>query len=178
GVQTCALPISRVAPAGTDLGMHTVYRWWAEAGGLGLEVSMEPEGPWTFPVPRMGVHLELPARVERVEWFGRGPGEAYRDVGRAARVGRFDRKIDAPQTRPRGPGPPAPGSGPPRHRHRRVRAGRAAPAHLARRTPHLQAAVVPGGVTFTGRYGRGPVGTHPPDGVRCGRPSPGPAVPM
>lgn len=90
---------TRVAPAGTDLGMHTVYRWWAEAGGLGLEVSMEPEGPWTFPVPRMGVHLELPARVERVEWFGRGPGEAYRDVGRAARVGRFDRTIDALQTR-------------------------------------------------------------------------------
>ena len=59
---------------------------------------MEPDGEWPFPVPRIGVHLELPASIERVEWFGRGPGETYRDVGRAARVGRFERTIDALQT--------------------------------------------------------------------------------
>ena len=33
-----------------------------------------------------------------VEWFGRGPGEAYRDTRRAARVGRFAASVDELQT--------------------------------------------------------------------------------
>jgi beta-galactosidase len=36
--------------------------------------------------------------VDRVEWFGRGPGEAYPDSRSAARVGRFSASVDALQT--------------------------------------------------------------------------------
>ena len=53
-------------------------------------VDVEPgraSGP--FPLPRLGLRLALPAALDRVEWFGRGPGEAYPDTRRAARVGRF-----------------------------------------------------------------------------------------
>ena len=44
------------------------------------------------------LRLALPAALDRVEWFGRGPGEAYRDTRRAARVGRFAASVDELQT--------------------------------------------------------------------------------
>ena len=39
-----------------------------------------------------------PRGLDRLEWFGRGPGEAYRDTHRAARVGRFAASVDELQT--------------------------------------------------------------------------------
>jgi beta-galactosidase len=42
--------------------------------------------------------MAVPAGPTRVEWFGRGPGEAYADTGRAARVGRFAATVAALQT--------------------------------------------------------------------------------
>jgi beta-galactosidase len=41
----------------------------------------------------------VPAAIERVEWFGLGPGEAYADARLGARVGRFATTVDAWQTR-------------------------------------------------------------------------------
>jgi beta-galactosidase len=42
--------------------------------------------------------MAVPAGLRRVEWFGRGPGEAYADTGRAARVGRFTASVEELQT--------------------------------------------------------------------------------
>jgi beta-galactosidase len=89
---------SRVAPAATDLGMATTYRWSAVPGGLRLEVEVVPEGDWPCPLPRLGLRMAVPAGLRRVEWFGRGPGEAYADTGRAARVGRFAATVEELQT--------------------------------------------------------------------------------
>ncbi|HJU01792.1 MAG TPA: glycoside hydrolase family 2 TIM barrel-domain containing protein [Actinomycetes bacterium] len=89
---------ARVAPAATDLGVVAVYRWSAVPGGLRLEVETTPEGEWPCPLPRVGVRMAVPAGLDRVEWFGRGPGEAYADTGRAARVGRFTAAVAELQT--------------------------------------------------------------------------------
>jgi beta-galactosidase len=89
---------SRVAPAATDVGMATTYRWSAVPGGLRLEVEVAPEGDWPCPLPRLGLRMAVPAGLRRVEWFGRGPGEAYADTGRAARVGRFAATVEELQT--------------------------------------------------------------------------------
>ena len=89
---------TRVAPAATDLGMAATYRWSAVPGGLRLEVSVVPEGAWPCPLPRLGLRMAVPATLDRVEWFGRGPGEAYADTGRAARVGRFSASVAQLQT--------------------------------------------------------------------------------
>ncbi|MDP4506976.1 glycoside hydrolase family 2 TIM barrel-domain containing protein [Nonomuraea turcica] len=91
---------TRVAPAATDLGMRATYRWTlAGDGGLLLSVDLEPEGEWRDPIARLGVTMTLPrTAVERVTWFGRGPGEAYPDTGMAARVGRWTASIDELQT--------------------------------------------------------------------------------
>jgi beta-galactosidase len=104
---------SRVAASGAHFGLRADYRWTADVGvGLGvhagaetggrlwLTVTVTPEGPWPCPLPRLGVALEIPgfAADARVEWFGLGPGEAYRDTGQATRVGRYQASVAAMQT--------------------------------------------------------------------------------
>ena len=89
---------TRVAPAATDLGMLTTYRWTADGEALVLTVDVAPEGPWTDPIPRLGLRMALPAGIDTVEWFGGGPGEAYADSARSAVVGRYRRSVDALQT--------------------------------------------------------------------------------
>jgi beta-galactosidase len=89
---------TRVAAATTNLGFLTEYRWSASGDALRLRVDMTPDGPWWCPLPRVGVRLGLPGRFDNVEWFGRGPGEAYPDMREAARVGRFTSTVDDMQT--------------------------------------------------------------------------------
>jgi beta-galactosidase len=89
---------TRVGMAASDAGLLATYTWRAEGDGLLLTVDVAPEGEWAVPLPRLGVRLSLPAAFDRLEWFGRGPGEAYRDTRRAARVGRFTASIDELQT--------------------------------------------------------------------------------
>ncbi|WP_159944823.1 MULTISPECIES: glycoside hydrolase family 2 TIM barrel-domain containing protein [unclassified Nocardiopsis] len=89
---------TRLAPPARDFGMGVAHRWSGSGGRLLLTVEAEAGGEWPCPLPRLGVRTALPAAVDRVEWFGRGPGEAYRDVSQAARVGRFTSTVDGLQT--------------------------------------------------------------------------------
>ena len=86
---------TRVAAAGHDRCLNVRYRW---TPGLLCTIEIEPEGDWPFPLPRLGARMALPAAIDRVEWFGLGPGEAYADARLAARVGRHERTVDAWQT--------------------------------------------------------------------------------
>jgi beta-galactosidase len=99
---------TRVAPAALDLGLLTTYRWsaghdadhadHADQNMVNVTVTVEPQGTWTVPLPRLGTRMSLPARLERMEWFGAGPGESYPDSAIAARIGRFSAGIDDLQT--------------------------------------------------------------------------------
>ncbi|WP_019609377.1 glycoside hydrolase family 2 TIM barrel-domain containing protein [Nocardiopsis sp. CNS-639] len=89
---------TRLAPAAQEFGMRAAYRWGTDGERLLLTVEAEAEGEWPCPLPRFGVHVGLPASLGEAEWFGRGPGEAYRDVSQAARVGRFSSTVDGLQT--------------------------------------------------------------------------------
>jgi beta-galactosidase len=89
---------TRVGIAAWDAGVLATYTWAPTGNGLLLTVDVLPEGEWPFPLPRLGLRLALPAGLDRVEWFGRGPGEAYPDTRRAARVGRFEASVDELQT--------------------------------------------------------------------------------
>jgi beta-galactosidase len=90
---------TRTAPAAIDAGFHSTMRWVPLAGGgLLLDVSVQPEGEWTGPIPRLGLVWSLPAELDGVTWYGGGPGEAYPDTRQAARVGRFTSSVDALQT--------------------------------------------------------------------------------
>ncbi|MFC7327150.1 glycoside hydrolase family 2 TIM barrel-domain containing protein [Marinactinospora rubrisoli] len=94
-----------VAPAATDLGFDVEYLWSADPAGdaLRLEVAVRPRGAWPCPLPRVGVRMSLPERIDRVEWFGAGPHESYPDMRRSARVGLWSARVaelQAPCVRP------------------------------------------------------------------------------
>ena len=76
----------RIAPAGGDFGFLASLTWTAD-GMLFIQVA--PDGTWPCPLPKIGLRLVLDAAVAEVTWFGRGPGEAYRDTNSATRVGWF-----------------------------------------------------------------------------------------
>lgn len=61
---------------------------FSPSGSLDFHVSGTPAGinlPKTL--PRIGVTLGLPASFQQTEWFGRGPGESYRDMKLSQPVG-------------------------------------------------------------------------------------------
>jgi beta-galactosidase len=89
---------SRLAPAGSPWGFQVGYQWTPDGAGVRLRVELVPVGHWPEPLPRIGVRLTLPAELHEVCWFGAGPGEAYRDMRAAARIGRFSSTIDDLQT--------------------------------------------------------------------------------
>ncbi|TKA78722.1 hypothetical protein B0A55_04532 [Friedmanniomyces simplex] len=58
-------------------------------GSLSIKIRGTPSGlnlPKTL--PRIGVTLGLPKSFQKVEWFGRGPGESYKDMKLSQKVGR------------------------------------------------------------------------------------------
>jgi beta-galactosidase len=83
-----------IAAAGQEAGIATEYHWSTEGADLILTVSVEPRGDWSCGLPRLGVRLAVPGALDRVEWFGLGPGEAYPDSRLAARVGHFTSTVD------------------------------------------------------------------------------------
>jgi beta-galactosidase len=90
---------TRTAPAALDAGFSSTMRWTPLAGGgLLLDVFVQPDGEWPGPIPRLGLVWSLPAQLDDVTWYGGGPGEAYPDTRRAARIGRFTSTVDAMQT--------------------------------------------------------------------------------
>ncbi|GAA3248297.1 glycoside hydrolase family 2 TIM barrel-domain containing protein [Nonomuraea helvata] len=95
---------ARLAAVGSSSALGMVYRWTAcdgpDAGQapLRLECTVTPDGAWSVPLPRLGIAMSLPGTDAEVEWFGLGPGEAYRDSRTAARVGRHRSTVSAMQT--------------------------------------------------------------------------------
>ena len=89
---------TRVGAAGTALGLDVVYRWSAEAERVWLTVAITPRGSWDVPLPRLGVAFSVAGEEGELEWFGLGPGEAYRDSESAVRVGRYRRTLAELQT--------------------------------------------------------------------------------
>ena len=60
-----------------------------QSGSLSVTVKGRPRGrnlPATL--PRIGVTLGLAKEFQQVNWFGRGPGESYRDMKLSQRIGR------------------------------------------------------------------------------------------
>ncbi|MFD6349699.1 glycoside hydrolase family 2 TIM barrel-domain containing protein [Streptomyces roseolus] len=88
----------RVAPAARDVGLAVTYRWTSDGTAVRLGVDVVPEGPWPVPLPRLGVRLGLPAALDRADWYGGGPGEAYPDTRAAARLGIWGSTVAGLQT--------------------------------------------------------------------------------
>lgn len=69
------------------LASKTNYHFFPD-GRVKLSVDVVPEGqnlPKTL--PRVGITLGLPPEFDTVKWFGRGPGESYRDMKLSQPIG-------------------------------------------------------------------------------------------
>lgn len=101
---------ARLAPPNSWHGFDVVYRYRITGDGrvrLAVEGAPRnrcppaPDHPDGRPaaeglphLPRIGLRLELPGALTAVEWYGRGPGEAYCDSKAAALVGRHRAALD------------------------------------------------------------------------------------
>lgn len=81
----------RVAPPVLSWSIDCVWTYTFHSNGsLRIHASGTPRGenlPRTL--PRIGLVLALPHSFQCVEWFGRGPGESYRDSKFSQAVGRW-----------------------------------------------------------------------------------------
>jgi beta-galactosidase/beta-glucuronidase len=85
----------RIAPPKYTRAIKAEYRYrFGPDGALNLEVSGDFHGEWPATVPRIGLQLFVPSRLDRVNWFGLGPGESYVDSRQAARVGLWSATVD------------------------------------------------------------------------------------
>ncbi|WP_372351218.1 glycoside hydrolase family 2 TIM barrel-domain containing protein [Streptomyces sp. KL116D] len=97
--RTLAPGVVRHAPEGLPHGLVLRHTWTAEGDALRLAVEIAPDGPWRdLTLPRAGIRFTLPGTLQRVRWYGKGPGEAYPDSEQAARVGLFTSDLAGLQT--------------------------------------------------------------------------------
>lgn len=69
---------------------YTIYG----GGDMLIESHGVPHGEWPKVIPRIGLQMALPKDMDRVTWFGRGPGESYVDSQEANRVGVYTSTVD------------------------------------------------------------------------------------
>lgn len=64
-------------------------------GTLTVAISGEPVGKLPSTLPRIGLYTRLPAALDTVRWYGRGPEENYRDFKGGTIVGLYEAKADS-----------------------------------------------------------------------------------
>ena len=78
---------SRVAPPVHRIGFACEYTYTVGSdGAVAIEAHGTPQGHWPRGLPRIGLQMRLPAAMDRVCWYGLGPGETYPDSREAGRL--------------------------------------------------------------------------------------------
>ncbi|KXJ95171.1 intracellular beta-galactosidase BgaD [Microdochium bolleyi] len=73
---------------------HTTYTV-SPGGSLSVKVSLKTAGEaGPKDVPRVGLSVRLPKRLDQASWFGLGPGESYPDKRTAQRTGIWESSVD------------------------------------------------------------------------------------
>lgn len=87
----------RASIPGRRAGLAVSYRFSGQ-GTVHVEASMRfediaPGGTREPDLPRVGIQFEVPAALERVAWYGRGPHENYWDRRTSAPLGRYEATV-------------------------------------------------------------------------------------
>ncbi|KAH6671123.1 hypothetical protein B0J14DRAFT_595378 [Halenospora varia] len=88
---------ARLAPPvlSWSISTTTTYTFYGD-GTLRIQCSGKPDDGLNLPltIPRLGFTLALPPSFEAVEWFGRGPGESYKDKKMSQLFGNWSATVD------------------------------------------------------------------------------------
>ncbi len=86
---------SRIAPPVLFIGLDVTYVYTIRASGeILIHVQGSPQGKFPSTLPRIGLQMSLPVDLDRVRWYGLGPGETYPDSRQAGRVGLWEMTIE------------------------------------------------------------------------------------
>ena len=87
--------VQRIAPVALEWSLDTITSYTFSGSQVVIHVDGKPKGlnlPQTL--PRLGLTLSLVPSFTSATWFGRGPGESYKDKKHAQRFGRYSCTID------------------------------------------------------------------------------------
>ncbi|KAJ6094179.1 hypothetical protein N7467_003024 [Penicillium canescens] len=84
----------RVAPTVLQWAMEAMLEYTITETSVTLHVTGDFTGSHPKYIPRLGLTLRLPRRYDSATWFGRGPGESYRDKKSASRFGTYTASLD------------------------------------------------------------------------------------
>jgi beta-galactosidase len=79
----------RVAPTVLEWALEATLTYTVAESSVHLHVKGDFSGTHPKYIPRLGLTVRLPRRYDASTWFGRGPGESYRDKKSAARFGTY-----------------------------------------------------------------------------------------
>ena len=75
-------------------GFEEICRYRIDgAGTLTLEHTVRPQGNMPAWLPRLGLTLGVPERLDRVSWLGRGPQANYPDRKTGYRIGAYETTV-------------------------------------------------------------------------------------
>ncbi|CAK7220642.1 hypothetical protein SBRCBS47491_004257 [Sporothrix bragantina] len=88
---------SRIAPPSLSWGFKatTTYTFYSD-GRMHLDCVGEPNNAIDMPdnFPRLGFNISLAPSFEQITWFGRGPGESYKDKKNSQLFGNWSSTVD------------------------------------------------------------------------------------
>jgi len=86
---------TRVAPPIHRCGFMCDYQYTIlSSGDIMIQCHGVPEGDWPKKLPRIGLTMEVPGALNKVAWYGRGPGESYADSKEAGRIDVHTARVD------------------------------------------------------------------------------------
>ncbi|KAF5989034.1 glycoside hydrolase, family 2, n-terminal [Fusarium bulbicola] len=88
----------RVAPPVLEWACDADITYTLGFGAMSIHVKGGFSGTVPKHIPRLGLTMSLPKGYNMATWFGRGPGESYRDKKEAARFGQWSASIKDLQT--------------------------------------------------------------------------------
>jgi len=80
--------------AGTSSALISIVTVYEVAGDgtIGVSATFTVDGTWP-PLPKVGLQVQVPGRLDTAEWYGRGPHENYADRKDGARLGVFRARV-------------------------------------------------------------------------------------
>lgn len=75
----------------SGISLYSIYTFYAD-GTLRIDSVIQPYGKWEN-LPRLGYTVPCAKELNKVEWYGNGPGESYRDRKSAVSISRYEKTL-------------------------------------------------------------------------------------